>query len=202
MTISRRWNHEGRRGFAGSVVGGLLLLLVLAGCVLPAPEDTLIAAPSDAPTGQAVTSAAPTELPPTGLPTVTHDPAAPVILLAEPVGAETLSLIRFESAGQDCLTATFNPRIFGVLHCGPFSGVGVGFVDTLTDAAGQTVRAAYGLALDPTITAVAVEFSGGGSASVFVQQGAYLLVPGPQQIPRRALGINQFGNLVGSWQFE
>ncbi len=130
------------------------------------------------------------------------DPDAPAVLLERSVGAGTLYLIRYPSAGQTCLSITFNPHVLEVQRCGPFSGTGVGWLDTLTDPAGQPVRVAYGLALAGTITAVAVEYTGGGNDNTLVQNGGYLFMLREHQTPRRAVGINQYGNMVGSWTFR
>jgi len=157
------------------------------------------------PTSEVITLPSPTMTPPTTVPptpTYAALPGGPVILTEAAAGAETVALIRYESAGQTCLTATFNLRILDATRCGPFSGAGVGFVETLTDSAGQGFRVAYGLVLDETITAVAVEFYGGGNTNAMTQSGGYLLVLEAGQTPQRALGINQYGNLVGSWTFE
>ncbi len=176
----------------------VVLAALLAGCLMPAEEAAgpTLPAPTQPVVLPATTTAA--QFPPTTAP----DPNAPAVLLEEPTGGGPLYLIRYPSAGQTCLSATFNPRIFEHQRCGPFSGVGVGFVETITDPAGSAVRVAYGLALDETITAVAVEFAGSGNANTFVQNGGYVFVLGANQTPRRAVAVDQFGNMVGSWTFS
>lgn len=171
----------------------LLLAALAAGCLMsdePAAAPTLPppTRPVDVPAAATVTP-----IPP--------DPNVPAILLETATASGPLYLIRYPSAGQTCLSATFNPRIFEHQQCGPFEGVGVGFVTTISDPGGGEVRVAYGLALEATITAIALEFTGGGNTNMFVQNGGYVFVLADRQTPRRAVAIDQFGNLVGTWAF-
>jgi len=177
----------------------MVLTLFLAGCVLPfgtqtpLPPPTLESPPPTAPSAE------------TAEPEAGATPSGPAILLQQPVGAGTLLLIRYQGAGQPCLAATFTAEVFQANRCGAAltpGAVGVGYVDALTDPAGATVRVAYGVVHNPAITAVAVEFVGGGSASAPVQNGGYALALTGDQRPRRASGIDQYGYLVGQWEFE
>ncbi len=187
----------------------VVLTLFLAGCVLPfeaqtSPPPTAEIPPPTSPSAETAEPEARATLSP---------PSGPAILLQQPVGAGTLLLIRYQGAGQPCLAATFTAEVFQANRCdetltlAPASAggrevVGVGYVDTLTDPAGTTVRLAYGVVHNPAITVVAVEFVGGGSASAPVQNGGYALALSNQQQPRRASGIDQYGYLVGQWSFE
>lgn len=172
---------------------GLLAALMLSGCLLPDPGP----APSPA-------TATPTPaLDPLPSPLAGALPAgSPALLVEQPAGAGTLRLLRYTGAGQTCVAVTFNMQTLEANRCGAFAGAGVGFVDTLTNPGGQPVRVAYGLLLEPSITAVAVEFAGGSNTNVPAHNGGYLLVLEAGQTPQRAVGINQFGNLVGSWAFQ
>ncbi len=172
---------------------GLLAALAVSGCLLPAPDSAPPPATA-APTPALDAPASPLAgAPPSG---------GPALLAEQPAGGGTLRLLRYTGAGQTCVAVTFNMQTLEANRCGAFAGAGVGFVDTLTDPGGQPVRVAYGLLLEPSITAVAVEFAGGGNANVPAHNGGYLLVLEAGQTPQRAIGINQFGNLVGSWAFR
>lgn len=179
----------------------LLLIIItglLTGCLrsVPGMDDAVF--PMAEP---AATATLPVPSPPPA-PTATRDPAAPVILLQQTVNGQPLYLIRYLVADETCLVATFDLQALATTHCGAYAGAGIGLVGTLTDPAGGTVRLAYGLALDPAISAVAIEFTSGGNAHTFVENGGYALVLTGSQTPRRAVAVNQFGNLIDRWLFE
>ncbi len=134
----------------------------------------------------------------TPAPAVTVDPAAPAILLMQPVGEAAIAVIRYMAGAETCLAASFDLRVLESAHCGAFGDVGVVFAATLTNPQGQAVPVVYGGLFDSTVTAVAIEFAGGGNASAAVENGGFLLLLQPGQTPRRAVGVNQFGNLVGN----
>ncbi len=163
----------------------LTLALLLGGCLMPAtesPPTVALPAPEASSTPAVV------------------EPAAPVILLEQPTAGGTLRLIRYEGAQGTCLALTFDPQTLAVNRCGTFTG-GVGFVEALTDPTGQTVRVAFGLTGNPAVTAVAIEFAGGGNAPATVSGGGYLLVLAAGQTPLRATAIDQYGYMVGQWRF-
>jgi len=164
-----------------------LAAALLSGCVMPAgsPAPPTITLPPAADPAS---------------PTPPAEPSAPVVLLEQPTAAGSLRLLRYEGAQGACLAVTFDPQTLAVTRCGAFAG-GVGFVDSLTDPAGQTVRVAFGLAGDPAATAVAIEFAGGGNAPATVRQGGYLLILAAGQTPLRATAIDQYGYMVGQWRF-
>ena len=122
---------------------------------------------------------------------------APVILLARPVGAYTLNVIRYTGPQGVCLALSFDTQTLPVNHCGTYNGSGVGFVTALTDPGGGTVRVAYGLTLDPAITAVAVEFTDGGNTNSFTENGAYLILLDGGRSPRRATGGRREPQVAG-----
>ncbi len=177
-------------------IWGVLIaaVVLLTGCMAPGAAEETAPAALLTPTLEQAVEALPAS--------PTPDPALPAVLLQQAAGAGTLSLVRYSGPQGTCVALTFDPQTFPVNRCGTFSGPGIGFVDSLTDPAGGAVRVAYGLALDPNISAVAVEFAGGGNTNTAVQNGAYLLVLGGGQMPQQAIAINQFGNLVGRWPFH
>lgn len=137
------------------------------------------------------------------VPTVppTPDPAQPTILVTQDTDAGPLYLIRYQGGQGLCIALTFDTQTLAVNHCGLVAGRGVGFVDTITAPDGRAARAAYGLAPNEGVTAVAIEFSSGGNTPATVSSGGYILVLGNGQTPRRATGIDQFGNMAGQWGF-
>ncbi len=181
------------RSVRGRVISILIVAGLLSGCLRaaegPAP---ILATPSPL---AAEVSPIPSETP---VPTVAVDPAAPAILVTRPVGEAAIVVIRYLAGAEICLAASFDLRVLESSHCGSFDGVGVVFTATLTNPQGQAVPVAYGGLFDSSVTAVAIEFAGGGNASAQVENGGFLLLLQPGQIPQRAVGINQFGNLVGN----
>ena len=190
---ARAWKACGR-GLALIWLGGLL-----AGCLQPAPltEDSAV---GDTPLPATPTLALTAAPPPDDAPEAGD--AGPAILVLQPAGAGTVAVIRYPAGAETCLAASFDLRVLEHTRCGTFGGAGVGFLATLTDPGGQAVRVAYGAVFNPAISAVAVEFAEGGNANAPVQDGGYLLLLQPGQTPRRAVGVNQFGNLMGNWTFE
>lgn len=186
---------------------GLLVMSSVTGCLMPGPEpvadEPTLALPTGDPAAAAAQPTSTVALPdetPTSTPP--PDPNAPAVLIAQELGAGTLSILRFPRGTEVCVAASFNLQTFAASHCGNLSGVGVGFVDSITDPGGVTHRIAYGLALDATMTAVAIEFTGGGNTNTQPQNGGYLFVLQPGQTPSAAFGVNVQGNLVGRWGFE
>jgi hypothetical protein len=191
-------------------IGCFFCAVLLAGCFQapvesggPAESTGSIATLTPLSPATAVPSPLPTQPPtlPSTAAVPTSDPNAPVILLARPVGAYMLNVIRYTGPQGVCLALSFDTQTLPVNHCGTYNGSGVGFVTALTDPDGGTVRVAYGLTLDPAITAVAVEFTDGGNTNSFTENGAYLILLDGGRSPRRATGVNQFGNMVGQWTF-
>ncbi len=165
----------------------MLAGLLLSGCLMPAGQTV----PPTA-TPAVVDSAAEATLP--------ADLSAPVVLLEQPAAGGSLRLIRYSGPQGTCLALTFDPQTLAVNRCGvPASGSG--FVDSLTDPTGQTVRVAFGLTGHPAVTAVAIEFAGGGNAPATVGGGGYLLILAAGQTPLRATAIDQYGYMVSQWRF-
>ncbi len=163
------------------------LMLLQTGCIMP----------DNSPVGLQPTT------PPDAVGTLpvppTLDPAVPAILLQQSVEGASLYLIRYTSAGQTCLSATFDQRMFATQRCGLLASTAVGFVDTLTHPTGRAMRVAYGLVNNSSISAVAFEFTNGANSNIFTENGGYAMILDDAQIPRRLHGINQYGNLVVSW---
>ncbi|MBN1967670.1 MAG: hypothetical protein JW910_23640 [Anaerolineae bacterium] len=189
------------RRFVGFVAGCGLALL--AGCVMPNGDSDPVAVPPTAAV-ESAGGAAPTATYTATVPAVTDTPDAnaPVVLLEQELGAGTVSLLRFQRGAETCVSATFNLQTFEASQCGTFSGAGVGFVGTVTDPAGMVYQIAYGLVLDESITAVAVEFPGGSNTNTQPRNGGFLFVLQSGQAPHTAYGVNLQGNLVGQWGFQ
>ena len=176
----------------------LLGLVLLAGCMRSAP-DTSVPEPT-IPTLTPEGGQAPLPLAPSPLPS-TPDSALPAVLLTQPTDAGPLYLIHYQGGQGRCLALTFDPQTLAVNRCGLASGQGVGFVDQITAPDGRVARAAYGLTPGGTITAVAIEFSGGGNTPALVAGEGYMLLLENGQTPRRATAIDQYGYMAGQWGF-
>lgn len=163
-------------------------IILLAGCA----SDNTAAVPP--------TAAQATDIPATIVPAI--DSAAPAILQQPVLANGSLAIISYTGPEGQCLALSFDTRVFIAQHCGTFEGDGVGFIAMITDPTGAPLRLAYGLVLDPDISAVAIEFVGGGNAHSFTENGSYLILLEEGQTPRRATGVNPFGNMVGQWTFE
>lgn len=186
------------KGWIVVIVLGLASTL-LGGCMASVPAGTIpdFYTPPPTPDGGPIPDATATPVPPTPV----SDPALPGVLLTQETDAGSLYLIRYEGGQGVCVALTFDTQTLAVNHCGLTPGQGVGFVDSLTAPDGRVARVAYGLAPSEGVTAVAIEFSGGGNVPATVNSGGYVLVLGSGQTPRRATAIDQFGYMAGQWGF-
>lgn len=176
-----------------------LASLLIGGCIMSAPAATLPDeyTPPPTPDGGPIPGATATPAPPIPEP----DPALPGVLLTQETDAGPLYLIRYEGGQGLCVALTFDTQTLTANHCGLTPGQGVGYVDSLTAPDGRIARVAYGLTPGENVTAVAIEFSTGGNTPATVSSGGFVLVLGSGQTPRRATGIDQFGNMAGQWGF-
>jgi len=186
----------------GSIGGTSIFPPTLAGGLAPTPNFGSSGNATQTPGGESVATIAP--LPTFGA--VANTPDLAITGTAEPqawvwkfanVGPEQVAVMFFQDKnGRRCARYIYRNK---VLERCPQSGqsiVTVAGIEVAADAKPYTIIA--GRALDRRVTVVTIEFQDGSSEPIPVVDGGYLAVESGIKPVKRAVPVDQFGNLVGA----